>query len=93
MTIDSKVPIEMKGTYVERRKSELLELDKAIENNDFNFMEKIGHQIKGNAQSFGFDQLSPIAVALEKAAKSKDITEAKRVIQQFHEVLKSIYIS
>lgn len=92
MSIDSSVPHEMKVVYIERRKSDFLELNKAIEKGDFSYLEKIGHQVKGNAQSFGFDELSPIGIALENAGKTKDLQKAKSVIKEFGDTINSIQL-
>lgn len=92
MSIDSKVPHEMKVVYIQRRKSDLIECNKALETGDFTFLEKIGHQVKGNAQSFGFDALSPLGIALESAARAKDLTKATSIVKQFNEAVASIQL-
>ncbi len=92
MSIEPIVPHEMKVVYIQRRKTDFVELNKAIENGDFSFLEKIGHQVKGNAQSFGFDELSPVGIALEKAAKSKDLAQAKTIVKRFGEIVHSIQL-
>ena len=92
MSIDPNVPYEMKVVYIQRRKSDLIECNKALESGDFSFLEKVGHQVKGNAQSFGFDELSPIGIALESAARSKDLERAKRIVKEFNEAVEGIQV-
>lgn len=92
MSIDSRVPHEMKVVYIQRRKSDLVECNKALEAGDFSFLEKVGHQVKGNAQSFGFDQLSPIGIELEDAAKSKDLNRAKLIVKEFSKAVDAIQL-
>lgn len=83
MSLNPEVPHEMKIVYIQRRVADLKECNKAIEAGDFAFLETIGHQIKGNAQSFGFDSLSPIGIALENAAKARNIPELKKIVSDF----------
>ena len=83
MSYNPQVPHEMKVIYIQRRLSDLEECRRAIESGDFPFLEKIGHQVKGNAQSFGFDSLSPIGIELEKAAKDRDIPNLKKAVDDF----------
>lgn len=83
MSFTNQIPHEMKVVYIQRRLSDFAECHKAIEIGDFYFLEKIGHQVKGNAESFGFDALSPIGIALEAAAKEKNIENIKKAVQDF----------
>lgn len=83
MSFSNQIPHEMKVVYIQRRLSDFAECNRAIETGDFSFLEKVGHQVKGNAQSFGFDALSPIGVALEAAAKERNIENIKKAVHDF----------
>lgn len=83
MSFGNQVPHEMKVVYIQRRLSDFAECNRAIESGDYSFLEKVGHQVKGNAQSFGFDSLSPIGIALETAAKERNIENIKKAVQDF----------
>ena len=93
MSTEIDVPKEFRIAYIQRRKTDFIQCLKALESSDFNFLEKIGHQIRGNAQSFGFDELSPIGISLEKAAKAKDLPMARTIVETFGELVDSIHIS
>ncbi|MBL7543346.1 MAG: Hpt domain-containing protein [Bdellovibrionaceae bacterium] len=90
MPLSTQIPHEMKIVYIQRRIADLAECNKAIESGDFSFLEKIGHQVKGNAQSFGFDALSPLGIALETAAKSRDIPTLRKVVDDFTHAVEHI---
>lgn len=90
MTYNDGIPHEMKVVYIQRRLADIAECNKAIETGDFSFLEKIGHQVKGNAQSFGFDDLSPIGIALEEAAKEKNVSTLKKLVQDFSSTVSHI---
>lgn len=93
MSNELQVPHELRVVYIQRRKADLVECLKAIETSDFPFLEKIGHQIRGNAQSFGFDELSPVGISLEKAAQAKDLQQAQTIVKTFGEIIETIHIS
>jgi HPt (histidine-containing phosphotransfer) domain-containing protein len=93
MATEIDVPEEFRIAYIHRRKADFIECLKALESCDFDFLEKIGHQVRGNAQSFGFDELSPVGTNLEKAAKAKDLSMARKIVENFGEILSTINIA
>lgn len=83
-----EVPHEMKVIYMGRRKTDLVACERAIADQDFAFLQKIGHQVKGSAVSYGFDALAPIALALETAAELKDIPQLKVLVKDLNAAVK-----
>lgn len=83
------IPEEMKAKYIERRKQDYATCVDALKNNDFETFLRIGHQLKGNAASFGFDDLGLIAAELETAAKVKDLSQIKNLLTKFESFLKN----
>jgi len=67
-----QVPDEMKIRYFERRKRDLDECIKNLKSGNLHFIEKVGHQLKGNGVTFGYPELSEIGGELEVAAQSGD---------------------
>jgi len=84
------IPYEMRLLYLQRRKTDLINCQKAFESQDFSFLEKVGHQVKGNALSYGFDDLSPIATALEAAAQEKNMNHLKVVLINFNAAVEKL---
>ena len=82
------IPKEMRRDYLERRRAELELLKASIANPDFVLIKKMGHQIKGNAKSFNFDDLTEIAVSFEKAAESKDKFALLTAVKEFEKCIK-----
>ena len=82
------IPDEMKIKYIERRKQDYDDCLKALVKNDFATFLRIGHQLKGNAASFGFDDLGLIAVEMEKAAHESDISKIKLSVDKLDDFLK-----
>jgi len=76
------LPHEMYVTYLVRRKSDLAELEKALAAANFEPFKRLGHQMKGNASSFGFNDLATLAEKLEKLG-AKDAHTAEKLLGEF----------
>jgi len=77
-------------TYLEHRKKELLALKEHLEKGDFTFLERVGHQLKGNAVTYGFPELGDLGSQLEKAAQEHDLTQTRSLIPRIEDcVLKA----
>ncbi len=85
-----EVPDEMKALYIERRRLDMIECIKAFELSNFSFLQKVGHQVSGNAQSFGFEALTPIANDLENAAKEKDAKRLVVILKDFAQAIQTL---
>ena len=59
------LPIKMMTTYLERRLVDIDRLRQSLENGSVDEFNRIGHQLKGNARSFGFDELEPLGLRME----------------------------
>ncbi len=80
---DIDIPPEMRLKYLERRKADFESCQKAIIENNFEVLKRVGHQIKGNASTFGYDDLSKIAIELEQCAEHQEIDKLKSIMEQF----------
>lgn len=67
-----RIPIELKLKYLYRRIQDLNGLKFSLEKNDFSVAMRVGHQIKGNAPTFGVPSISLIGFEMEMAAKNRD---------------------
>lgn len=74
------IPDSMKQQYIERRKADLQKLQTALNENDFSVIGRIGHQLKGNAATFGFNELEAIGIALEDAGDASDKEAAHQAL-------------
>lgn len=87
-----QIPLEDRKKYIERRISDLTACKKALEAKDYVFLMRIGHQIKGNAATFSFDDLAPVATALETAAEAKNDFEIHEVLAKLEDAILNIKI-
>ena len=85
-----EIPAEMRAKYVERRKADLVTLETSLQSNDLNPIQTIAHQVKGNAISYGFDDLGHIAAALDQAAKNSDWNVVTLCVAQFKDWVQKI---
>lgn len=83
METDLQIPEEIRQNYLVRRQKDLETLKSSLAARNLGEFKRIGHQLKGNAASFGYFDLEKIAVALEKAGLNSDDSEARQQLQLF----------
>lgn len=83
MDADIMIPEEARQRYLERRKADIDTLRTAVQAKNFEEFKRIGHQLKGNAASFGYADLEKIAIQLEVVGEREDIPEALRQLDAF----------
>src|SRR5690606_24804862 len=57
--------------YVTNRRKDMADLQSAAARGDYEFIERLGHKLKGNAETFGFTHLGKIGRELESAARER----------------------
>jgi HPt (histidine-containing phosphotransfer) domain-containing protein len=87
MDADIVIPEEARQRYLERRKKDIESLRSALGSRTFDEFKRIGHQLKGNAASFGYGELEKVAVQMEAAAEKQDLHEASRQLDLFQQWL------
>ena len=78
-----EVPQEILSRYLERRKRDLEACLYNLEKKNFSELEKVGHQLKGNASTFGHEDLTSISSELELAAATRDIAQLEFALENF----------
>lgn len=78
-----EVPPELKGRYLERRQNDLKVCWASFKKANFNILQKVGHQLKGSAETFGHGELSEIGAELETAAIKKDSFLIHKTLKEF----------
>lgn len=84
---DLIIPEEARQKYIERRKKDVESLRTALAMQTYDEFKRIGHQLKGNAASFGYMELEKVAIQLEAAGESQDAHEASRQLNLFEQWL------
>lgn len=93
-----KVDIELTSVvpeFLESRKRECALIERLLDEGKFKEIESLGHRLKGTGGSYGFDAISDIGEALERAAALRDrgsIAQASRMLHRYIERVTVIYV-
>jgi signal transduction histidine kinase/CheY-like chemotaxis protein len=68
--------------YLSNRSRELGELRAMLKELNFDKIQTLGHRLKGNAKSYGFEELGVIGAKLEESAQKQDVDHIKILIQE-----------
>jgi histidine phosphotransfer protein HptB len=79
--------IDLIPDFLTRKRADLETMKGALESGDLATIASVGHKIKGEGGSFGFDTLSEIGAALEQCGKRGDRDSAKRLVSDLSEYL------
>jgi len=82
-----EVPVELKRRYLDRRILELSHLRHLLDLDDYSEALRVGHQVKGNAQTFDLPEIVPYGIAIENAAKIKNKEEIQFQISRMEHAL------
>ncbi len=81
--------------FIEESKEEIRQLVIALKKGDYETMREFGHKIKGSSVtcSEGFQKMSDIGKALEKAAKErKSLKEMQALVKQYIDYVNNVEI-
>ncbi len=73
--------------YLERKDQDALDLESAVQRNDFSTIQTISHKLIGSGASYGFANISELGNLLQKTCASKDIQEASTLVQSLRQEL------
>jgi HPt (histidine-containing phosphotransfer) domain-containing protein len=86
MSTSMQIPEEMKRQYIHRRRGDLAKLIDAASRADAEPFHRIGHQLKGNAATYGYLELEALGVRLEEM-QTFDSGKADGLIREFQDWL------
>lgn len=95
MAIVYKIDEDLKDiipNFMNGRKKDIGLLEVAIQESNFAEIQSIGHKLKGNAGSYGFDGLGEIGAGIEKMAKEQNLDEIKKLFEDYKSHLDQIEI-
>jgi HPt (histidine-containing phosphotransfer) domain-containing protein len=78
--------------YLRNREKDLLVYQQALEKGNFDTIAVLGHSMKGSGGGYGFNDLTSIGRAIEKAAKNKDKESVRQSIVDLMDFLKKLEI-
>ena len=77
------LPEDLRKRYLARRHQDACDCISKLTNLDWAYFERLGHQLKGNAPSFGYDELQEIALRIETHAKKRDRFNLEATLEEF----------
>ncbi len=73
--------------YLRHRHEDVADLTRALAENDFETVRVRGHRMRGSGASYGFDDITEIGAALERAADSNEVVTIRAQIAALQEYL------
>ena len=78
--------------FLDNRKKDVRTLRNALGKQDFRTTQTLGHRMKGDGGGFGFDQITEIGAAIERAAKLEDCLTIEQHVVQLEDFLKRVTV-
>lgn len=78
--------------FLSARNQEMPGLWQALKNTDYDYIQTIGHRLKGNAGGYGFDHMGLIGAKIEDAAKAKQGPQIELLLNDLQNYLQSIEV-
>lgn len=76
--------------FLEHKLADADALRAAIEQRDYVTISQIGHRIRGEGGSYGFDAVTEMGAIFEQAAQRKDLDTVRNTLSEFIEYLDSV---
>ena len=83
---------EIVPIFLDNRRKDVQILRHALSTQDFRTVQTLGHRMKGDGGGFGFDRISEIGAAMERAAKLEDRSTIEQHIVQLENFLKRVAV-
>ena len=84
---------ELIPAFLKNRMSDIQAMNEALAKSDHVIVERLGHGMKGAGAGFGFDEITAIGAAIEKAAKEKNEDEMKKGIERLANYMKFLEVT
>jgi len=78
--------------FLQNRRQDVIAMLDALDRDDFETVESLGHGMRGAGGSFGFDAITDIGAALEQAAESADTDASRKWVGELSSYLDRVEI-
>ena len=79
--------------FIENRQKDILKLEQAIEEQDFETLRSIGHNLKGVGGGYGFHDMTTFGAAIEEGAKENNLETINENIKKLSHYLANVEIN
>ncbi|MCB1173738.1 MAG: Hpt domain-containing protein [Leptospiraceae bacterium] len=90
--IDSELE-ELIPTYIGNLKKKAVDIDAALQSDDFETCRILGHNMKGSGGGYGLDFVSECGLTIESAAEKKQSEAIQQGLSQLQDFLAKVEIS
>ncbi len=84
---------ELVPGYLKNRRVDIEKISKAIDQGDFETARILGHAMKGNGKSYGFEEISVIGLTIEKSGIQKKTETIRDALKKLLDYLDRIHIT
>lgn len=81
---------QLMARYLKRREEDLVHLNQALKDSDFEAIERAGHNLSGSGSAYGLDAISEIGRSIEAAASRADSKQTKRSLDDLAEYVRTV---
>lgn len=78
--------------FLEHKRADADHIIAAADTEDYAELGRIGHKIKGEGGSYGFDAITHIGAAVERCAKARDLAAVRRCAQELRSYIDSVEV-
>lgn len=89
-----EIPAEIQSliaNFLERRKTDTLELKDSFKNKELEPIKKIAHKIKGHGTAYGFSAISEIGRRIENLIASDKVEELEAIIFEYENYVNKLF--
>jgi len=79
--------------YLKNRRLDIDKISTAVDEGDFETARNLGHAMKGNGKSYGFEEISRIGLAIENSGIQKEPEIIRRELEKLLDYLNRIHIT
>ena len=90
--IDDPFARQLMTRYLTRRESDLVTLRRAVVDEDFELIERTGHNLYGSGSAYGLNVVSSLGACIEIAARRRDSGHVSRLIDDLENFLRHLKI-
>ena len=76
--------------FLDNRKTDVVEMNKALEHSDFEAIRVTGHNLRGCGTGYGFVPITDIGTVIEQAATEQDAMAIKKAIMELSDYLDNV---
>lgn len=80
------------GKYLDNRKDDIVKLQRALADSDFETIRVTGHNLYGSGSAYGLDDISWFGASIEEAANASDGPQIERLIREMTDFLHKLRV-